>query len=185
MNWGVVMAKKKRTNPHKRLASSKNIEDAKQEATGNGIEAALLVMFSVLHDKHGWGRKRMNAFFDRLNELSGDVACRKVSILELEDTLRKKYGVVVSNDRIKRDRPIGRATLADLKRAQRKATEDGLMASLICAFTVLSEKGWGKVRLQRLKQQVAFQFDCVRERYVSFADLRKMLQDECKVELVC
>lgn len=32
---------------------------------------------------------------------------------------------------------------------------------------------------------MAFQFECVRERYVSFADLRKMLQDECKVELVC
>lgn len=50
---------------------------------------------------------------------------------------------------------------------------------------MLSEQGWGKVRLQRLKQQVAFQFECVRERYVSFADLCKMLQDECKVELVC
>lgn len=179
------MAKKKRTNPRKRLATPKNVEDAKQEATGNGIEAALVVMFSVLHDKHGWGRKRVNVFFERLNELSGDVAWHRVNILELEETLRKKYGVVVMDNQIKRDRPIGRATFAELKRAQRKATEDGLRASLICAFTVLSEQGWGKVRLQRLKQQVAFQFECVRERYVSFADLRKMLQDECKVELVC
>lgn len=99
--------------------------------------------------------------------------------------MNRKYGVVVMDNKLKRDRPIGRATLAELKRAQRKATEDGLRASLICAFTVLSEQGWGKVRLQRLKQQVAFQFECVRERYVSFADLRNMLQDECKIELVC
>ena len=157
------------------------MEDAKQEATGNGIEAALVVMFSVLHDKHGWGRKRMEVFFNRLNELSGDVAWHRVNILELEETLRKKYGVVVSNDRIKRNRPVGRATLADLKRAQRKATEDGLMASLICAFTVLSEQGWGKVRLQRLKEQVAFQFDCVRERYVSFAHEYEVLGNSLSV----
>ncbi len=179
------MAKKKRTNPRKRVATAKNVEDAKQEATGNGIEAALIVMFSVLHDKHGWGRKRMNAFFDRLNELSGDVAWHRVNILELEENLRRKYGVVVVDTPMKRmNGSAQRATLADLKRAQRLATEDGLRASLICGFTVLSEQGWGKVRLQRLKKQVAFQFECIREAYVTFADLRKMLQDECRIELV-
>lgn len=180
------MTKKKRTNPRKRLATRKDIDSAKNQATSDGIEAALVVMFSVLHDKHGWGKKRMEVFFNRLNELSGDVAWHRVNILELEENLRKKYGVVVVDTPMKRmNGSAQRATLANLKRAQRLATEDGLRASLICGFTVLSEQGWGKVRLQRLKQQVAFQFECLREAYVSFADLRKMLQDECKVELVC
>lgn len=30
------MAKKKRTNPRKRVATPKNVEDDKQKATGNG-----------------------------------------------------------------------------------------------------------------------------------------------------
>lgn len=102
-------------------------------------------MFSVLHDKEGWGRKRMNVFFDRLNELSGDVAWHRVNILELEENLRRKYGVVVVDTPMKRmNGSAQRATLADLKRAQRLATEDGLRASLICGFTVLSEQGWAR-----------------------------------------
>lgn len=178
------MAKKKRTNPRKRAASAKNVEDAKQEATGNGISAALLVMFSVLHDKEGWGQKRMDKFFNRMNELSGDVAWGRVDILALEERLAKKYDVVFFDEPVKLNRPLRRATLADLKRAQRKATEDGVRASLICMFIIMTEQGWGKKRLKRLHEWVKFQFECVREGYVSLEDLRKMLRDECDVTIV-
>lgn len=183
MNWGVVMAKKKRTNPRKRPATRKDVDSAKNQATRDGVGTAVEVVFAMLHDKEGWGKKRMTQLYRMVDDISTDVANGKGDLLDMEHDLLKKHGVSFSAGwSMPAPRNKG-ATLADIRRARTLATSDGVKASMIVLFTALNAMGWGKARLQRLKGYVDFTFEAIKEGYVTAMDLATMLNRECGLEL--
>lgn len=183
MNWGVVMAKKKRTNPRKRVATKKDIDSAKDQATCDGIGTALAVVFAMLHDKEGWGQKRMVQLHRLIDDISTNVANGKGDLLDMERDLLTKHGVSFGGGwSMPTPRNKG-ATLADVRRAKALATGDGVKASMIVLFTALQQLGWGKVRLQRLKGYVDFTLEAIKEGYVTAMDLVAMLNRECGLEL--
>lgn len=177
------MAKKKRTNPRKRLATRKDVDSAKDQATCDGIGTALAVVFAMLHDKEGWGKKRMAQLHRMIDDISTDVANGKGNLLDMERDLLTKHGVSFGGGWSIPARRNKGATLADVRRAKALATGDGVKAAMILLFAALNAMGWGKVRLQRLKSHVDFTLEAIKEGYVTAMDLMAMLHRECGVEL--
>ena len=64
------MAKKK--NPHITLKQS-DIRRIKEEVTRSATENVLVLLFTVMHDKHGYGRKRLTRLFKQVEYLASMV----------------------------------------------------------------------------------------------------------------
>lgn len=76
------------------------------------------------------------------------------------------------------------ATMADVKKAKRQATEDAISATWAIFFTVMRDKeGYGPKRLCRLWDRVNDLSDSIARGYVSVNDLKKVLADETGITL--
>lgn len=86
------MAKKK-INPHRVTATRADIEKAKKEATREAITFAWAILFTALHDKEGWGAKRLLRLWNHVNDLSESITLGYVSVTDLRHTLEEEMGV--------------------------------------------------------------------------------------------
>ena len=86
------MAKKK--NPHITLKQS-DVRRIKEEVTRSATEGALVLFFTVMHDKHGYGRKRLKRLFKEVEYLASMVneTPHTVTIEQLKKSLVEDLGI--------------------------------------------------------------------------------------------
>lgn len=84
---------KKKTNPRTRPATHADILKAKKDATSEAISFAWAILFTVLHDKEGWGKVRLQRLWAEVGELSDSIAKGYVSVTDLKHTLKEEMGV--------------------------------------------------------------------------------------------
>lgn len=86
------MAKKK--NPHITLKQS-DVRRIKEEVTRSATENAFVLFFTVMHDKWGFGRKRITRIFRQVEELASMVndTPHTVTIEQLKNSLVDELGV--------------------------------------------------------------------------------------------
>ena len=86
------MAKKK--NPHITLKQS-DVRRIKQQITRSATENAFVLFFTVMHDKHGYGQKRLARLFKEVEYLASMVneTPHTVTIEQLKKALKDETGV--------------------------------------------------------------------------------------------
>ena len=86
------MAKKK--NPSVSLKKS-DVERMKKAVTQDAVNSAFTIFFTVMHDKWGFGRKRLSRMFKQITELSEMVneTPRCVTIDQLKKALKDELGL--------------------------------------------------------------------------------------------
>lgn len=94
---------KKKVNPKKRPATQADVNKAKKEAREVAIHTAYAIFFTVLHDKEGWGVKRMARLWEHINDLSESVVQGYVTIQDLEKTLYEEVGIELKGAKNGRD----------------------------------------------------------------------------------
>lgn len=79
------------------ILKESEIRKIKKEVTNSAVRDAFVLLFTVLHDKHGFGSKRLNEVVKEVTELAGIINDPKcgVSIDKLNDVLRNELGVNV------------------------------------------------------------------------------------------
>ena len=87
-----MMAKKK--NPHITLKQS-DVRRIKEEVTRSATESAFVLFFTVMHDKWGFGYKRLSRIFRQVEELASMVneTPHTVTIEQLKKALLDELGI--------------------------------------------------------------------------------------------
>lgn len=88
-----MAASKKKVNPRRKPATQADIQKAKKDATSEAISFAWAILFTVLHDKEGWGKVRLQRLWSEVGELSDSIAKGYVSVTDLKHTLKEEMGV--------------------------------------------------------------------------------------------
>ena len=88
------MAKKK-INPRKRPATQADILKAKKDAQSKAIDTAWAIFFTVMIDKEGYGKKRLNRIWAEVCDLSDSIAQGYVSVNDLMQVLDEEMGIVL------------------------------------------------------------------------------------------
>ena len=78
------MAKKKNPVIHLKQSDVKRI---KEEATNDGLKYAIILFFTVMRDKEGYGIKRLKRIFDEATELADSINKGYVDWKDLEKVL--------------------------------------------------------------------------------------------------
>lgn len=78
-------------------ATLADVNKAKKRATDDGIKAAITIFLSVMHDKKGWGKKRMQGLWDDVNDMSDSVARGYVSLEDLQKMLKDECGIILTD----------------------------------------------------------------------------------------
>jgi predicted ferric reductase len=84
------MAKKK--NPVVHLKQS-DVKKMKEEATNAGLKYAVLLFFTVMRDKEGYGIKRLKRIFDETTELADSINKGYVKWQDLEKVLEDEADI--------------------------------------------------------------------------------------------
>ena len=86
------MARKK--NPTVVLKES-DVRRIKEKATKESVEKAFVIFFSVLHDKWGFGQKRLARMLKHVTDLGNmlDEKPRCVTLQQLEEVLQDELGI--------------------------------------------------------------------------------------------
>ena len=88
------MGKKVKTNKVIPIKESK-LRQLEKKWTDNATSLALISFLTVLHDKEGYGRRRLSRVFRDVNKLSEEVNEGRVSLLDLKKVLEEEQGIVV------------------------------------------------------------------------------------------
>lgn len=76
---------------------NEDVTRIKQDAAQEAIDKAFVLMLGlpmiVLHDKYGWGKKRLSDFMDYVLELYDSFEKDYVTLDDLWDTIEKETGV--------------------------------------------------------------------------------------------
>ena len=78
------MSKKK--NPCVHIKAS-DVKRMKEDATNEGLKGALVMFFTVMRDKHGYGIKRLKRIFDEMTDLADSMQKGYVKMEDLEKAL--------------------------------------------------------------------------------------------------
>ena len=85
----------KKINPRRRPATQADISKAKREAQSQTINYAWAIFFTVLRDKHGFGKQRLAQVWKEVNELSDSIAKGYVNVKDLMHVLDEEADVVL------------------------------------------------------------------------------------------
>ena len=87
------MAKRvnKKVGVYRRVATAKDVQNAKSDA----VTQVWAIFFTVMHDKEGYGKKRLKRVWRHVNELSDSITQGYVKISDLQKTLEEEMGVVL------------------------------------------------------------------------------------------
>lgn len=83
---------KKKKNPHINLRRS-DVERIKRELTDEAVKNAFAIFLIVMHDKWGFGMKRLNRLFKHICDLSEQVGDGYISTAEIKKILRDEMGI--------------------------------------------------------------------------------------------
>lgn len=86
--------KPKKKNPHITLRRS-DVERIKREVTTDAVKSAFAIFLMVMHDKWGFGKKRLNRLFGHICNLSDQVGEGYVSTAELKKILKDEMNIVI------------------------------------------------------------------------------------------
>lgn len=87
------MANKHKVNPRRKPATAADVQKAKVQAQQFAITASWAIFFSVLRDKEGWGKKRLNRLWAEINELADSITKGYVTVPDLVKTLAEEAGI--------------------------------------------------------------------------------------------
>lgn len=85
---------KGKKNPTITIKQSK-LEKMQDEWTKQGITNSMILMFTVLHDKEGYGHKRIRRVFNKTIELAETVNEGYVKIEQLQEALLDEIDVTI------------------------------------------------------------------------------------------
>jgi hypothetical protein len=88
------MAKKK-VNPKKKPVTQAEVIKAKKDAQNKAIDYAWAIFFTVMVDKEGYGRKRLNRIWNEVSDLCDSISKGYVSVKDLMKTLENEMGIVL------------------------------------------------------------------------------------------
>lgn len=91
------MAKKRRTNPRKIVASKADVEKAKRYAERNTMIMMMAVPLMAMHDVYGFGPKRLNRLADRMLKLFNDWDTGEFTAEEANDWLWEYAGIKIGD----------------------------------------------------------------------------------------
>ena len=77
----------KKKNPCIQLKQSK-IDKIKEDATNEGLKGAIILFFSVMRDKEGYGIKRLQRIYDEVVDLADSLKKGYVKMEDLEKVLK-------------------------------------------------------------------------------------------------
>lgn len=89
------MGNKKKINPRRKPVNMADVNKAKSEAVSEAIETAWAIFFTVMRDKEGYGVKRLQRLWGRVNDLSDSISKGYVNVSELKHTLKEEDGIVM------------------------------------------------------------------------------------------
>ena len=67
-----------------------NVKTVREKTT----DRVSLIMLAVLRHKYGWGRKRLKAFWENVEEMSQDISNKLLTFEDIQKTLEEEAGVV-------------------------------------------------------------------------------------------
>lgn len=82
----------KKKNPVITLRES-DIRRMKKEVTDDAVRSAFVIIFMVMHDKWGFGKKRLARLLKQTAELSEMIAEGGVSLAQLKRILKDEQGI--------------------------------------------------------------------------------------------
>ena len=91
------MAKKKKRVAN-RPATMADVEKAKRNAQNKAISITWAIFFSVMRDKEGWGKVRLQRLWKEIEDLSDSIAQGYVSVNDLMKTLSEEAGINLRGD---------------------------------------------------------------------------------------
>ena len=90
------MSKKKNPIVHLRQSDVRKMKD---EATNQGLKGGLIIFFSVMRDKEGYGpRKRLPRLYKHMTDLADSIKKGYVKLEDLEQTLKDEANIVFDMD---------------------------------------------------------------------------------------
>ena len=84
------MSKKKNPVVHLKQSDVKRI---KEEATNEGLKGALILIFTVMRDKEGYGIKRLKRLFNEITDLADSLKHGYVKMEDLEKVLFEEANI--------------------------------------------------------------------------------------------
>ncbi len=99
--------RKERQAQKKTGLSAKQIAEIKEDATNVAFDTVFSCLFTlpfvILHNKYGFGEKRLKRFNDELVELLKDVEDGKVDLQKIKKELEEKYNITYRNEDLKKN----------------------------------------------------------------------------------
>ena len=86
---------KKKVHPKRKPATQADIIKAKKDAQSKAIDTAWAIFFTVMVDKEGYGKKRLNRIWEEVCDLSDSIAKGYVSVDDLMKVLDEEMGIVL------------------------------------------------------------------------------------------
>lgn len=88
----------KKKNPNITIRES-DIRRLKKECTENATNYAIILLLSVMHDKWGFGKKRLSRILSQLDSLADGISGGYVNLKDLRTMIEDECGIVVINRR--------------------------------------------------------------------------------------
>ena len=88
----------KKKNPNITIRES-DIRRIKKECTENATNYAIILLLSVMHDKWGFGKKRLARILSQLDSLADGISGGYVNLKDLRTMIEDECGIVVINRR--------------------------------------------------------------------------------------
>lgn len=82
----------KKKNPVVHLKQS-DVKRMKENATNEGLKGALILFFTVMRDKEGYGIKRLKRIFDETTDLADSLKKGYVKMEDLENALMQEANI--------------------------------------------------------------------------------------------
>ena len=89
------MAKRKKTNPRKVLATKADVKRAKNDAIDEVMRISIMFPMKVLHDKFGFGPKRLEIFVEEFLTTFDDRCDDRFTTADLAEWVKDYSGISI------------------------------------------------------------------------------------------
>lgn len=88
---------KKKVNPKRKPASYADVLKERRDAQGKAIAYTWAIFFTVMRDKEGWGKARLQRLWSEVNDLSDSISKGYVNVHDLMRTLEQESNIVLGD----------------------------------------------------------------------------------------
>ena len=89
------MPKSKKVNPNRRPATQADVKKAAKSGVEGSVSTTQGIFFSVLRDKEGFDKERLQDFWANVRKLSDEIVEGRVSVADLRLVLREEDDIFV------------------------------------------------------------------------------------------